>query len=243
MSAVKQSLRVLLFDFDGVILETEQPGYWGWKKTYAEFGHDLSQEQYALVIGTHFGKFNPKEDLERKVGRPLDWERLDRERQEFYRQVISRQPVLAGVRELLSEARQAGVRAAIVSSSPRDWIEHWLAHTGLRGEFEYVMCVDEVPVPKPAPDLYLAALARLGVAAAEAVAIEDSPNGSKAAQQAGLFCLLVPTEITARLAFEVDFPRVESLAGLGLAGIARLKTQYEQTRALASRRQSAKGQG
>lgn len=226
MSKTLANIRALLFDFDGVILETEEVGYWGWKKTYEDFGQVLSLEQFSLVIGTHFIHFNPKEDLEAKVGRKLDWERLDRERQEYNHQMIAQQPVLPGVRELITEARAAGVHVAIVSSSPHEWIAHWLEHTGLTDQFEFVMCVDEVPTPKPAPDLYLAALKRLGLAATEAVAIEDSPNGSKGAQRAGLFCVVVPTRVTSLLKFEVDFPKVESLAGITLARLEQMRAEY-----------------
>lgn len=226
MSNNHRTIRALFFDFDGVILETEEPGYWGWQKIYADHGQELSKEQFSLVIGTHFIHFDPRKDLEAKVGHPLDWERLDRQRQEFYHQVIARQPVRPGVVELIAEARAAGIIVAIVSSSPREWIDHWLNHTRLASQFDYVMCVDEVPTPKPAPDLYTAALRRFGLSPDAAVAIEDSPNGAKAAHRAGLFCVIVPTEITALLTFEVDFPRVESLSGLDLDGLERLKAAY-----------------
>jgi HAD superfamily hydrolase (TIGR01509 family) len=230
MSTGKKTIQALFFDFDGVILETEEPGYWGWQKTYAEQGQELKLEQFALVIGTHFLHFDPKKDLEAKVGHALDWERLDRERREFYSHIIAKQPVLPGVIDLIHEARSAGVTVAIVSSSPREWIDHWLNHTRMKDQFDYVMCVDEVPTPKPAPDLYQAALRRFRLSADEAVAIEDSPNGSKAAQAAGLFCLIVPSEITARLKFEVDFPRVDSLAGMTLARLDGMKAAHRARR-------------
>lgn len=220
------NIKGLLFDFDGVILETEQPGYWSWQKIYAEFGQELSLAEFALVIGTHFIDFNPRIELERRLGRSLDWEELEARREQYQREIVARQPVQPGVRELLEEAHAGGVRVAIVSSSPRYWIDHWLEHHEMEGQFDLVMNVDEVPVPKPAPDLYLAALQRLGLKADEVVAIEDSPNGSKAAQRAGLFCVVVPSEITALLKFEVDFPRVPSLAGMTLRQLAQMRDAY-----------------
>ncbi|WCJ60262.1 HAD-IA family hydrolase [Fontisphaera persica] len=216
----------LLFDFDGVILETEQPGYWSWQKIYAEFGEELGMEQFALVIGTHFIDFNPRAELERRLGRALDWEELERRREQYQREIVARQPVQPGVRELIQEAHAAGVKVAIVSSSPRYWIEHWLNHHQMQGEFDLIMNVDEVPVPKPAPDLYLAALKRLGLKAEDVVAVEDSPNGSKAAHRAGIFCVIVPSEITALLKFEVDFPRLPSLRGVTLAQLEGMKRAY-----------------
>jgi len=184
-------------------------------------------EQFALVIGTHFIEFNPRTELERRLGRSLDWEAIERRREQYQRDLVARQPVLPGVLELIQEGRRAGVKVAIVSSSPRYWIDHWLAHHQMEGLFDLVMNVDEVPIPKPAPDLYLAALARLGLKATDVVAVEDSPNGSKAAARAGLFCVIVPSEITSLLKFEVDFPRLDTLAGVTLQQLDRMKTAYQ----------------
>jgi HAD superfamily hydrolase (TIGR01509 family) len=226
-------IKALLFDFDGVIIETELPGYLGWQKIYADHGQTLTLEQFALVIGTHFLQFDPRKDLEAKVGRPLDWETLDRQRREHDHAIIKAQSVMPGVAELITEAESAGIKAGIVSSSPRDWIAHWLRHANLWGRFAMITCIDDVPTPKPAPDLYLAALKRFGISAAETVAIEDSPNGSKAAQSAGLFCVVVPSEITARLRFEVDFPRVASLQGITIAQMKEMKRAYWNAKRLA----------
>ncbi|MCX8157620.1 MAG: HAD family phosphatase [Verrucomicrobiae bacterium] len=230
------SIQGLLFDFDGVILETEQPGYRSWQKIYAEFGEELSMEQFALVIGTHFIEFNPRTELERRLGRRLDWEELERRREQYQRELVARQAVQPGVVELIQEARGAGVKVAIVSSSPRSWIDHWLQHHRLEGRFDLIMNVDEVPTPKPAPDLYLAALERLGLPRQAVVAVEDSPNGSKAAQRAGIFCVIVPSEITALLKFEVDFPRLPSLRGVTLAQLAQMKEAYRRRQAASTAR-------
>jgi putative hydrolase of the HAD superfamily len=230
MSCSAPTIRAVLFDFDGVIIETEEPGYWVWQKIYAEHGEELTVEQFSQVIGTHFITFNPRTELENRLGKVLDWNELDQQREEYYKRVVAEQPILPGILELIQEARQGGVRTAIVSSSPRSWIDHWVGHHHLESQFDYIMCVDEVPVPKPSPDLYLAALDRLGLTADQAVAIEDSPNGSKAALRAGLFCVVVPSDITSRLKFEVDFPRLESLADINLAALEKMKSEYRAQR-------------
>jgi HAD superfamily hydrolase (TIGR01509 family) len=223
----RSAIKALLFDFDGVVVETEKPGYLVWKQIYTDHGQEpLSLEKFSLVIGTHFIHFDPRKDLESKVGRPLDWVAIDRQRRDFYEKVVSRQPVLPGVRELLQEARAKGIRTGVVSSSDGKWIHRWLQHNDLTSLFERVTCVDDVPTPKPAPDLYLEGLRRFGLRPDQAVAIEDSPNGSKAAERAGLFCVVVPSEITSLLKFEVNFPQVPSLAGMTMAKLQAMKDTY-----------------
>jgi HAD superfamily hydrolase (TIGR01509 family) len=209
-----EGLAAILFDFDGVIVETEAPGFEGWQKLYAEYGQTITLEEYAVVIGSAYGRFDPRKTLEERVGQKLDWDILDKRRRDFYHELISRKTSMPGVAELLADARAKKLRLAIVSSSPREWIERWLSHVKLQHCFDQITCIDDVKNAKPSPELYLCALARLGLTAREAMAIEDSPNGAKAAHLAGLFCVLVPNEVTTLLKFDVDFPRLPSLAGV-----------------------------
>ena len=115
------------------------------------------------------------------------------------------------------------MRLGVASSSSRAWVDGHLTRLGLRGYFEVVRCRDDVAVVKPDPALYRAVLQATGVAATEAVALEDSPNGVWAAKRAGMACVAVPNPLTARLDLShADFT-LRSLTELPLAALlARL---------------------
>ena len=125
----------------------------------------------------------------------------------------------AGVVRVLDQAAALGLGVAIASSSPRQWIVDHLDRLGLPERFAVIACYDDVGVAKPAPDVYLEAVRRLGVAPGEAVALEDSRTGLLAARAAGLRCIAVPTAMTRHLDFSAADLVVDSLAELDLSAI------------------------
>ncbi|MEI7730411.1 MAG: HAD family phosphatase [Verrucomicrobiota bacterium] len=219
-------LQALLFDFDGVILETEVPGFIGWQKLYAEYGQTITLEEYAVVIGSQYGKFDPRRALEERIGRTLDWETLDRQRRDYYHEVLTQRTAMPGIKELVEDAHGRDLKLAIVSSSPREWVDRWLRHVALDHLFDSITTIDDVSHAKPSPELYLCGLSRFGLTVQEAMAIEDSPNGAKAAYLAGLFCVIVPNEITRLLQFDLDFPRLNSLANIRVKDLEELRKSY-----------------
>jgi HAD superfamily hydrolase (TIGR01509 family) len=216
-------MRLVVFDFDGLILDTEAPVYDAWQAIYAEHGQILQFEKWAECIGTH-DLFDPAEELAALCGRALDCEALTARHRAECDALVAAQRVLPGVRDYLEEARRLGVRLGVASSSSRRWVEGHLARLGLREYFEVVRCRDDVRVVKPDPALYLAVLEATGIGARDAVALEDSPNGVWAAKRAGLACVAVPNPLTARLDLAHADLRLDSLADLSLAELlARLR--------------------
>jgi HAD superfamily hydrolase (TIGR01509 family) len=130
--------------------------------------------------------------------------------------LIEAESILPGVDEYLREAGRLGLRIGLASSSSRDWVVGHLGRLGLDGSCHFVRCWDDVELAKPAPDLYLAVLDDLQVAAPEAIALEDSPNGVAAAKAAGLWCVAVPNELTAELDLSSADLRLSSLAEMPL---------------------------
>ncbi|MDQ6858636.1 MAG: HAD-IA family hydrolase [Chloroflexota bacterium] len=117
----------------------------------------------------------------------------------------------------MTEARSRGLRIAVCSSSTPKWVEGHLHRLGLRSLFDHVQCRDRPDLrAKPAPDLYLAACAGLGVPAADAIAFEDSRNGMLAAQAAGMRCVVVPNELTVAMDLSDADHRVASLTEVSL---------------------------
>ena len=129
------------------------------------------------------------------------------------------QQLLPGVRDLVSYARGRGIKLAVASSSNRAWVEGLLQKRGVGDDFDCICCREDVARTKPYPDLYLAALACLGVRALETAALEDSPNGIAAARAAGIYVVALPNPVTAELDLSAADSRLESLAAIPPAGL------------------------
>jgi HAD superfamily hydrolase (TIGR01509 family) len=208
-------VKLIVFDFDGLILDTEVPVYDAWQELYGEHGHELPLETWAQCIGTA-DTFDPCADLSHRVGIPLDAAALRRRHRARTDVLIAAQRVLPGVIEVLEEARALGLTLAVASSSSRSWVEGHLERLGLIDRFQAIRCAGDVPRVKPDPALYRAVLEATGIPAADAVALEDSPNGVLAAKRAGLACVAVPNALTARLDLGAADLRLTSLAEVPL---------------------------
>lgn len=216
-------MKLIVFDFDGLILDTEAPVYDAWREIYDEHGHALSFDKWATCIGTA-DTFDPCVELASLVGRALDAEALRRRHRTRTDALIAACTVLPGVREYIAEARGLGITLGVASSSSRAWVDGHLRRLALRDAFTVVRCADDVPRVKPDPALYLAVLAAAEVAPREAMALEDSPNGVLAAKRAGLTCVAVPNPLTARLDLRAADLRLTSLAEVPLTALlARLR--------------------
>ncbi len=210
-----RSIQALIFDFDGLILDTEGPEFRTWQEIYRAHGAELSLSTYAVAIGT-LNAFDPYAELERQLGRPIDREAVREERRRRTGELIEREPIRPGVETYLLDARQLGMKLGVASSSPRHWVAGHLDRLGLTPRFDCVKSADDVRRVKPEPELYLAALDALGVLPERAVALEDSPNGILAAKRAGLRCVAVPNELTRQLPLERADLRLDSLAEMSL---------------------------
>jgi HAD superfamily hydrolase (TIGR01509 family) len=192
-------IKALVFDFDGLIVDTEVPIFRAWQRIYREHGQDLPLEQWLTIIGTASGPFDPVIDLAEKTGAKLDGQELKALEVLYYQEATALQQLLPGVIDYLVAARQLGLKTAVASSSTRKWVMDHLNRFGIGGRFDAIICREDVKRTKPDPDLYLTALQRLGVQPAEAIAFEDSSNGIHAAKAAGLFCVVVPNPLTVDL--------------------------------------------
>jgi HAD superfamily hydrolase (TIGR01509 family) len=191
-------IRAIVFDFDGLILDTEEPVYRSWLEVYQAHGEELPFERWVQIVGSTTTGFHPQYHLEERLGRPLPKEVLDR-RIGRRTEMILANAVLPGVVQHLDGARELGLKLGVASSSTHEWVEGHLARLGILDRFACMRCREDVPHVKPEPDLYLAVLDCLGVPASDAIAIEDSPNGVAAAKRAGMRCVAIPNSITARL--------------------------------------------
>jgi HAD superfamily hydrolase (TIGR01509 family) len=205
-------IKALLFDFDGLILDTEGPVYRSWLELYQAYGCELPFDIFGAMIGTAEDPFDLLALLEEKIGCALPKAEITRRRHARETALIAVEQVRPGVIETLESARRLGLKLAVVSSSPRRWVESHLTRLGLLDPFERLVTGDTVRRTKPDPELYLAALQALDIHAGQAVAFEDSLLGVRAARAAGIFSVAVPTDLTRRLPLEEADLVLQSLA-------------------------------
>ncbi len=209
----------LIFDFDGLIIDTETIDVEIWKTIYAENGFEYPIELWSQVIGG-WGRatFDAATHLHELTHGALDAEALRIRYREDSTARLQHKPTLDGVLDILSDAQKKGLRLAIASSSSRSWVEPHLTRLGLLERFQLIVCGDDVPPgrTKPHPDIYLKALDLLQIHAEQAIVFEDSPNGVAAANAAGIFVVAVPNPTTALLKIDGANLMVDSLADVSL---------------------------
>src|SRR5437870_10405962 len=160
MSAIlsfRSVIRAIVFDFDGLILDTEEPIYRSWLEVYQAHGEDLPFERWVQIVGSTTAGFHPQHHLEERLGRPLPKEVLDR-RLDRRTEMILAQRVLPGVVHRLDEARALGLKLGVASSSTGEWVRGHLARLGILERFDCLRCRDDVANATPEAELYVAVL-------------------------------------------------------------------------------------
>lgn len=207
---------LLIFDFDGLILDTETVIFEAWNEIYKSHGADLPLLEWASCIGTSHQAFDVFGYLESKLGRPVERKELGGRHRRMIMERLEKMEPRPGVLAYLEEARKLKIALALASSSHQNWVMGHLSRLGLAEWFHSIRTADDVENVKPDPELYNLTLTFMGVAPERAIAFEDSPNGIKAAQAAGIYCVAVPNPVTRQLPLDhADF-RIESMADLSL---------------------------
>jgi HAD superfamily hydrolase (TIGR01509 family) len=213
-------IQALIFDFDGLILDTETPEFVCWQNIYREHGFEFPQEEWGTIIGGNgHSDFDAAEHLARLSQGRLDSASLRaRNRLESDAMILAEKP-MPGVLEYLRDAKQAGIKLAIASSSDRTWVHTHAKRIGVFDYFDHIVTANDVGFgrTKPNPDLFVTALSRLQVPKEAAIVFEDSPNGVLAANRAGIFVVAVPNRVTSTLSIEGANLIVESLHDLPLS--------------------------
>jgi HAD superfamily hydrolase (TIGR01509 family) len=181
-------IRALVFDFDGLILDTETALIDALELVHRHAHKPFSRHLAHEAVGRasiHFDQWAAFGVEANRATLELELERINRE-------LLATQSVLPGVTDYLSYARAHGLKIGLASNSGHAHVEGHLARLGLLDHFDYLRCIEDVPAGKPEPDLYRAVIEKFGVAGNEAIAFEDSEHGALAAKRAGLWCVAVP---------------------------------------------------
>lgn len=197
-------IQAFIFDFDGLILDTESPIIDAWMQVHTDAGLTCAHQQALDLIG----EVDHSVDFWSAFGPAADRIALEQKMRQIKRARIEAQDLLPGVRDRLNEAREQGLKLAIASNSPHRWVDGHLQRLGLFEYFATTRCRDDVARGKPEPDVYRAVIEALGIAPGEAVAFEDSKAGIIAAKRAGLRAVAVPNNCTRHH----DFSQADLLA-------------------------------
>lgn len=189
------AIEAVIFDFDGLLMDTESTALAAWQNEYrlhgveldlatfwADHGGDVTEQRYAM--------------LARIAGPAFDRAVSEARRREYRDRLHESLELNPGIPAWLDEARELGLRLAVASSSPTEWVAKLLAGVNSFDRFELTACGEEVAAPKPDPAVYLLALHRLGLDGRRAIAVEDSPHGVAAARAAGMRCIAIPNRHT-----------------------------------------------
>lgn len=195
-------IRALIFDMDGLLVDSEPLAEHAMAAMLRRYDRELQPEMMGRTMGLRLPEAMAVIADGYQIDRPVDElvNTYDGMRLEAVRQGV---PLMTGARQLVDFARAAGLKLALATSSKRSHAEVVLAGVGLAGLFDVESTGDDVERSKPAPDIFLLAARRLGVAPESCVVLEDAPPGVAAAAAAGMRCLCVPNEKTRAMSFPV----------------------------------------
>lgn len=186
----------IIFDFDGVLVDTEWAIYQSWVKLFAREGQEISIETYSPCLGAGYSHWNPVDYLEALTGKTYNWEIETPARQAVLEADLELMGLMPGAQELIDWCQSQHIPMAVASSSSRRWVAGWLNKLNIYDKFAGVFTrTDGYPV-KPDPSLFLAAQESINVATEDCIIIEDSENGTISAQRAQISCVAVPNRMT-----------------------------------------------
>jgi len=206
-------IKGVVFDMDGVLVDTEALHFAAIRMALEKYDVKSSREDMLKLAGTNYPAFISK--LVQKSGKSLDVAPIVKDAWDNFNAAIDSVQTMPGSEKLLDEVMNK-LKITVASGCAKDLVLRILEKADLINFFNKVdiVGIDEVKNPKPAPDVYLLAVKKLGLNPNECVAIEDTSSGMTAAKDAGLYCVVVPTIFSKNQDFSRADLRVESLLDL-----------------------------
>ena len=189
-------IKAFVFDFDGLLIDTEMPQFECWKEAFQEYGFTYTFHDWWKTIGTGPQAYDPVDDLYERTKGKIDRDQINLRVDTKIAEELRTQPLLPGVEAFIHHAAQQDIKLALASSSTYGWVMPFVVKFGLDQYFEAVFTARDVKEVKPNPALYNLAVKKLELAPNNVMAFEDSLNGLKSAKAAGIYCTVVPNQIT-----------------------------------------------
>lgn len=188
------SIKAVIFDLDGTLIDTEKIYRQVWPKALSDMGIAMKEEHYLAMrsLGRPFAPLKMKE----WYGEDFDYDEARRIRKKYFEEYISVHGIQkkTGAIELLEYLRDKGIITAIATATDIERATQYMEMTGLNGYFDKVISATMVKEGKPSPYVYLYACEQLGYKPEECMAVEDAPNGIKSAHDAGCKVIMVPDQ-------------------------------------------------
>ena len=187
------TIKAVIFDLDGTLLDTEKYFRINWPKTFEHFGYTMTDQQYLSIRS--LGRPFIYETLKAYSGDPdFNYEEVRSYRSKLMEESLQQNGIelKKGAVQLLSHLKKKGIICAIATASPVDRSERYLKQTGILSYFDRIISARNMKEGKPSPDVYQFAVNELGLEPHECLAVEDSPNGVLSASRAGLKVAFVP---------------------------------------------------
>lgn len=204
----------IIFDFDGVLVDTEWAIFSSWVDLYAREGQQLTIQEYAPCLGAGYSHWDPARYLEQLTGKSYDWAQENAARQARIEAELSSSKLMPAADELLRWCSARGLGLTVASSSSRRWVGGWLERLDAMHFFPRIFCRTDGYAVKPNPALFLAAQQFLALPPEQCLVVEDSENGIRAAKNAGIPCVAIPNRLTALCDLSAADMHMSSLAEL-----------------------------
>ena len=185
-------VKAVIFDMDGLLLDTEKLLVKFWQEAAREAGFPMTREIALNIRSMHRSFAIPY--LKSVLGEDFDYLKIRSRRMELMSAYLAKYglELKKGAKELLTYLNENKIPAAVATATDYERAEKYLKETGIFGYFDKIICATMVKVGKPQPDIYIYAASELGLEPSECAALEDSPNGVKSAAAAGCKTIMVP---------------------------------------------------
>jgi putative hydrolase of the HAD superfamily len=190
------AIKGIIFDFDGLIIDTETPEFRAWENLYRNYDQVFPAEVYLNGVGSAYNDPAPLNHLLELMNGQLTRTRIMDELNEIKSVMFDQESLRPGVLEYLKDAKRIGIKIGLASSSERAWIDHFIVLHRIDLYFDCIRTLENVARPKPDPELFTQSVRCMQIEPDEAIALEDSYNGIVAAKQAGLYAVAVPNPVT-----------------------------------------------